>query len=84
MSSKDRSLVRASDIGAWSYCNRAWWLANVRGVEHQHPEQLARGVQAHRQHGLGVQQARQLANIGFLLLLLAIVTAVVALLLWIT
>ena len=40
---KDRSLVRASDIGAWAFCNRAWWLAKVQHAEHENPAVFVRG-----------------------------------------
>jgi len=76
---RDRTLVRASDLSAWVYCNRAWWLATVQGVAHQEPEQLARGKASHAHHGRSLvraQRLRQVAMLGFaiagLLLLLAI------------
>lgn len=48
---KGRSLVRASDLGSWDYCRRAWWLAAVKGAPHRRPERLQQGNRAHRQHG---------------------------------
>jgi hypothetical protein len=68
---KDRSLVRASDLSAWAYCNRAWWLANVKGAPHQHPQQLAQGIAAHRAHGAGVRRATLLRRVGLALIALA-------------
>lgn len=65
---KDRSLVRASDIGAWTFCNRAWWLANVRHAEHERPAQLTAGDRAHASHGLRLAQASTLQRIGLVLL----------------
>lgn len=80
---RDRTLVRASDLSAWAYCNRAWWLANVKGIAHQEPERLAQGSAMHARHGRSVVRARrlqQLALAGFalaaLLLLLALVLLV--------
>ena len=62
---RDRSLVRASDIGAYTYCRRAWYLAQVRGVAHEQPQRLARGSQAHAQHGRRVQRAaRRIVCVG--------------------
>jgi hypothetical protein len=75
---KDRSLVRASDIGAWAYCRRAWYLANVRGVTHARPEVLERGTQAHTQHGRQVRQAGVMQRVGLWLLIAGV--ALVALL----
>jgi hypothetical protein len=69
---KDRSLVRASDIGAWTYCRRAWFLAQVKQVPHQRPEALTAGTQAHRQHGARVVQAQRLQGAGVWLALAGI------------
>lgn len=68
---KDRSLVRAADLSAWAYCNRAWWLANVQGAPHRHPQQLERGSAAHRAHGTGVRRATLLQRAGLGLIALA-------------
>ena len=65
---RDRSLVRASDIGAWSYCNRSWWLANVQHAEHTNPAALAGGTKAHDDHGRLVARGRDLQRLGLLLL----------------
>lgn len=77
---KERSLVRASDLSAWAYCNRAWWLANVRKVAHQYPEQLERGKVAHESHGAQVVRAGRLQRIGWMVLLLALLLLAAALL----
>jgi hypothetical protein len=66
---KDRSLVRASDIGAWAYCRRAWYLAQVRGVAHARPEVLQRGSEAHAHHGQQVRRANSMQRIGLWLLI---------------
>ena len=64
---KDRSLVRASDIGAWAFCQRAWWLANVQGAEHEDPTVLIRGTAAHEMHGATVRRAQTMQRMGLLL-----------------
>ncbi len=69
---KDRSLVRASDLGAWAYCNRAWWLAQVQGAAHEDPAALARGDVAHQAHGRAVKDAGTLARAGMGLIALAL------------
>jgi hypothetical protein len=61
---KDRSLVRASDLGSWAYCNRAWWLAQVKGAAHEDPALLERGDAAHHAHGRMALNAGRLALIG--------------------
>ena len=77
--SKDRSLVRASDIGAWTFCRRAWYLAHVKGVAHRRPEVLTQGTAAHAAHGRQVRRAGLTRQLGLILtgtgLLLAFIAA---------
>lgn len=73
---KDRSLVRASDIGAWAYCRRAWYLAQVRGVRHARPETLQRGTAAHTEHGQQVRRAGTMQRIGLWLVVAGVVLIV--------
>lgn len=61
---KDRSLVRASDIGLWGFCHRAYWLAQVRGAEHQNPAALQYGSRSHAAHGARVKRASWLRTLG--------------------
>lgn len=78
---KDRSLVRASDIGLWAFCQRAWWLAQVQHAPHQNPQVLARGTEVHARHGAQVRQAEGMQRIGAWLgiaALLALAAALVA------
>ena len=79
---KDRSLVRASDIGAWAFCQRAWWLAQVQGAEHERPQALAYGREAHRQHGLDLIRARRLMMAGLLLIVGGVVAALLYFFFW--
>jgi hypothetical protein len=70
---EDRSLVRASDIGLWATCHRAWWLAKVKNAPHRNEAVLAAGVAAHAAHGVQVQRAGLLQRAGVILLVLALV-----------
>lgn len=79
---KDRSLVRASDIGAWAFCNRAWWLAHVQNAPHERPDQLQRGQDAHLAHGQAVLQANRLQQWGRYLILAGIALGLILLLVW--
>ncbi|MCB0189727.1 MAG: hypothetical protein KDE31_35895 [Caldilineaceae bacterium] len=79
---RDRTLIRASDIGLWGYCERAWWLARVRGISHQQPERLRRGTAAHQRHGKTVAQAQRYQRWGHRLLALAMMLLGAALLIW--
>ena len=63
-------MVRASDIGAWTFCNRAWWLSTVQEAEHANPAVLARGTEAHASHGRLVTRAHRLRRVGAVMVLL--------------
>ncbi|MEX1018199.1 MAG: hypothetical protein WDZ49_00995 [Litorilinea sp.] len=79
---KTRTLVRASDIGRWAYCGRAWWLAVVREAPHQRPEQLAYGNRVHRAHGKTVAGAARLVRWGWILLALGLGGLIISALIW--
>lgn len=69
---RDPELVRASDIGLWAYCHRAWWLARVQQAPHQNPQQLAHGIEMHTEHGARLAQAQRLQRAGVWLMLVAL------------
>lgn len=68
-----RSLVRASDLGLWSYCHRAWWLARVQGVAHRKPALLAQGTATHEAHGKLAARAQGERQWGQLLIALGLI-----------
>ena len=76
---RNRTLVRASALSAWAYCNRAWWLANVQGVAHQEPERLHYGTEAHAHHGRTLARAQRLRQSALLVLVVAFIVILVAL-----
>jgi hypothetical protein len=80
--SLERSLVRASEIGLWSFCQRAWWLARVKGTPHRNPTLLSRGQEAHHRHGRVLRTAQRLAVAGQGLVVLALLLAGAALIVW--
>lgn len=63
-------LIRASEVGRYAYCARAWWLQTVQGVAPE-PTRLAAGVEAHARHGRRAALAVWQARLGVLLLALA-------------
>jgi hypothetical protein len=70
-------VIRASEIGRWVYCERAWWLAK-QGYRNRNAAALRSGLDAHQQHArqvAGAHRTRQLAliflTLGVLLLLAA-------------
>lgn len=72
----DAQYVRASDIGTFLYCQRAWWLTRIVGLEPDARLRRQRGTQAHQQHAWWVwlMQLLRLAGIsgGILALIMAI------------
>jgi len=50
--------ISASEVGQFTFCRRAWWLARVGGRLPTNLEALARGETRHRQHGRDVRIAR--------------------------
>ena len=64
--------IRASEIGAFIYCQRAWWY-RLQGVEPANQAELAAGSELHQQHGRRVIVSGLLSGLGWLLLLAAVV-----------
>lgn len=64
--------VRASEIGSYLYCRRAWWYQR-QGQASLNQEELAAGTELHRQHGRQVLRAGLQRGLAFLALLLACV-----------
>ncbi|MGE5139265.1 MAG: hypothetical protein ACM3JD_07385 [Rudaea sp.] len=70
-------LIRASEIGEYVYCHRAWWLGRVAGVENANRAQLDAGIERHRTHGRRLRRAFALQSVALLLLAAALFVAVV-------
>jgi CRISPR/Cas system-associated exonuclease Cas4 (RecB family) len=68
-------IIRASDIGRYLYCRRAWRYRKD-GVESENKTELAAGTELHRQHGRKALSALLLRTLGMVLLLAAILTLV--------
>lgn len=63
---------RASEIGQFVYCQRAWWLRQGLGLPAGNAEARRRGERAHADLGRDVRRSAGLRRLALLLLILAI------------
>lgn len=70
--------IRASELGTFQYCRRAWWYQR-QGVTSENQMELAGGSEFHREHGRRVLTGRLARLLSWLLLGLALALAVAAL-----
>jgi len=69
-------VLRASEIGAYLYCHRAWWY-QLQGIESENRAEMAVGSGFHTTHGKRVFTSTLLRAAGWVLLLAALVVAAV-------
>jgi CRISPR/Cas system-associated exonuclease Cas4 (RecB family) len=72
MTRKTSQVIRASELGEYAYCARAWWLGRVLGYRPANLERLAAGEAAHLRHGQTVVSSRRLQRWAYALLALAV------------
>lgn len=70
-------MLRASEIGAYMYCHRAWWLQYSVGEEPVGHQRRRRGVALHRQHGRTVWATQVLLLISIVLACTAVLLIVI-------
>ncbi len=73
------SIIRASEIGQFVFCQRAWWLGVVQGSRPVNDAALAAGTQAHARHGRGVAASLRWQQVGYVLLVAGALLGAVAL-----
>jgi hypothetical protein len=78
---KQGAIIRASEIGQYAYCARAWWLGRVRGLAPVNVEELVLGRGFHAQHGRLVASTLRLRRSVLVLVGLAVLCLILALLL---
>jgi CRISPR/Cas system-associated exonuclease Cas4 (RecB family) len=65
-----KRIIRASEVGEYGYCARAWWYRHVARIEPSDRESLRRlaaGTRAHRRHGRSVALSNALSRAGIAL-----------------
>jgi len=68
-------IIRASDIGTYLYCRRAWWYKK-QGVQSANQAELAAGTELHARHGRQVLASGLTRTVGLILLMIALVMLV--------
>lgn len=72
--------IRASEIGDYLYCRRAWWLRRVRSVPSAHVIEMRAGTEHHQRHGRLVAQSVWARRLAYLVLFCAVAVLVFQLL----
>lgn len=80
MSDAPDRLIRASEVGQYAYCARAWWLGDVLGYQSAHVQEMAVGQVAHREHGRVVVRYHRVQRLAYACLVMAGLVAVLLLL----
>ena len=63
--------LRASEVGTYLYCARAWWYRQ-QGIESTHQAEMTAGTELHRQHGRTVIASGLTRTLAVILLLVAL------------
>lgn len=69
---KNDQIIRASEIGEYVFCHRAWWLHRVQGLESANRAQMEAGTIKHVEHGRAVQRADILRRAAIILFVVAL------------
>ena len=70
MSQQD-PIVRASEIGQYAYCARAWWFARVKGYRSANLAAMRQGTVRHGAHGRAVEGYHFLRRLAVALIILS-------------
>ena len=63
--------IRASEIGSYLYCARAWWY-HQKGVQSSNQAEMTAGTELHRLHGRQVLASGLTRTLALILLLVAL------------
>jgi CRISPR/Cas system-associated exonuclease Cas4 (RecB family) len=67
--------IRASEVGSYLFCARAWWY-HQQGIESTNQAEMTAGTELHRQHGRTVIASELIRILAVILLLVALVLLV--------
>ncbi len=73
--SKPMKTIRASEIGSYLYCARAW-AYRQQGLESSNQVEMTSGTELHRQHGRTAIASGLTRTLAVILLLVAVVLVV--------
>ena len=82
MNEREERLIRASEVGTYAYCARAWWLQTVRGLPSRNVRAMHAGRRRHERHGQLLRQAQRWRALAYSLLMLALASLILGLLLY--
>lgn len=68
---KSDDIIRASEIGQYAYCARAWWLGRVKGYRSTNVRAMRQGAAGHDRHGRAVEGYHLQRRVAVALLMLA-------------
>ncbi len=72
-------IIRASEIGTYYFCQRAWWY-QLQGYEPENKAEMLGGNELHEKHGIRVMASGCILNLAFIALVLAILSTLI----WLT
>ncbi len=75
---RSKRTVRASEIGEYLFCERAWWYTR-QGLKSRNQAELAGGIAFHEEHAGEARQIFFRQVTGYLLLAAAVVIFIVVL-----
>jgi hypothetical protein len=67
--------IRASELGLYLFCTRAWWY-HKQGIEFTNQAEMSAGTEIHRSHGRQVLVSGLIRTLALILLLVALVLLV--------
>ncbi len=65
-------VIRASELGTYQFCNRAWWY-QLQGYKSDHQVELSRGAELHTRHFYRLTATGCLQAVAYSLVLFAII-----------